>query len=194
MLDIRPVYASDIETIARIHAESWRDSYRGILRDAYLDGDILSERQALWASRLQDPQPGQIGLLASSGGNAVGFAFAFPGAHARWGTLLDNLHVRPTQRGGGIGTQLLHALTEHVLTHHPGQGLFLWVYELNARARKYYEGLGAEKIERAEIAAPCGGTVAEWLYVWPDIEMLYEATRGTPSREYLGPASPPPTG
>jgi len=178
MLEIRPVTVNDIEVLAHLHTESWRDAYRGILSDQYLDGDILRERQALWRSRLQGPAPGQYGLLAFSGTTPAGFAFAFPGAHKRWGTLLDNLHVRPGQRGGGVGTQLLHAVTGHVKTVHPGEGLFLWVYELNTRTRAYYERLGAKQIERAEIAAPGGGTVAEWLYAWSDIEVLHRATRG----------------
>ena len=134
--------------------------------------------QGLWHSRLQSPRPGQFGLLALNGTMAVGFAFAFPWAHERWGTLLDNLHVLPGQRGGGMGTQLLHALTGHVITHHPHEGLFLWVYELNTRTRAYYERLGAKQIERAEISAPGGGTIAEWLYAWADIEVLHMATRG----------------
>ena len=175
-LEIRPVTGGDAEVLARLHTESWRRAYRGILRDEYLDGDIFAERQALRRSRLQCPRHDQFGLLALSGTTAVGFAFAVPGADERWGTLLDNLHVLPYQRGGKIGTRLLHALTGHVITHHPGEGLFLWVYELNTRTRAYYERLGARKIERAEITAPGGGTIAEWLYAWPDIDVLHVAT------------------
>ncbi len=176
MLDIRPVTARDAEILAQLHTESWRSAYRGILRDEYLDGDIGAERQTLWQSRLQCPTPGQFGLLALCDDVAVGFAFAVAGADARWGTLLDNLHVRPGQRGGGVGTKLLHAVTEHVMTYCPEEGLFLWVYELNTRTRAFYERLGAQKIERAEITAPDGGTVAEWLYVWPQIDVLHAAT------------------
>ncbi len=63
------------------------------------------------------------------------------------------------------------------MTHYPGEGLFLWVYELNARTRALYERLGAQKVEQAEITAPDGGTVVEWLYAWPQIEVLHRATR-----------------
>jgi len=177
LLEIRSVTARDVEALARLHAESWRSAYRGILRDEYLDGDIFADRRMLWQSRLQGPTPGQFGLLALSDTVEVGFAFAFPGAHARWGTLLDNLHVHPDQRGGGIGTKLLHAVTGHVMTHYPGEGLFLWVYELNIRTRAFYERLGAQKIERAEITAPDGGTVTELLYAWSYLEVLHAATR-----------------
>jgi len=177
VFELRPVIASDAEVIAGLHTESWRDAYRGILTDAYLDGDILPERQAHWRARLERPTPGQFGFLALREATPVGFAFAFPHADQRWGTHLDNLHVRPTVRGGGVGTRLLHAVTVHVLTHHPGEGLYLWVYELNVRTRAYYARLGAQPIERTVIAAPGGGTVAEWRYAWPDITGLHAATQ-----------------
>jgi GNAT superfamily N-acetyltransferase len=123
------------------------------------------------------PAPDQFGLLALLDSRAVGFAFAIPHADKCWGTNLDNLHVRPTVRGNGVGSQLLHAVASHVRRQHAGEGLYLWVYELNARTRAYYERLGAQQVERAVIAAPGGGTVAEWLYAWPDIEVLHASTK-----------------
>ena len=185
LFEIRPVIAGDAEIIAGLHTESWRDAYRGILADGYLDGNILSERQAHWRARLDDPTPSQFGLLALLDSVAVGFAFAFPHADERWGTNLDNLHVRPTVRGGGIGSRLLHAVTLQILRHHSGEGLYLWVYELNVRTRAYYERLGAQQIERAVIAAPGGGTVAEWRYAWPDIDVLHAATKASSTRPEL---------
>ena len=176
-LEIRPITARDAGALAQLHTDSWRSTYRGILRDEYLDGDIGRERRAHWQSRFQCPTSGQFGLLALCETVEVGFAFAFAGADARRGTLLDNLHVCPEWRGGGIGTRLLHAVAGHVMTHHPGEGLFLWVYELNARTRAFYERLGAQKVEQAEITAPDGRTVAEWLYAWPKIDVLHRATR-----------------
>jgi GNAT superfamily N-acetyltransferase len=110
---------------------------------------------------LDHPTPDQFGFLALLDSTPVGFAFAFPHANARWGTNLDNLHVCPTGRGGGIGTHLLCAVTTHVLRHHPGDGLCLCAYARNIRPRADYERLGAQQIERAAIVAPGGGIVAE---------------------------------
>jgi GNAT superfamily N-acetyltransferase len=182
VLDLRAVTAPDADTVARLHAESWRDAYRGILADAYLDGDILGERQAHWRARFDHPLPDQFGFLAFRDAIPVGFAFAFPHDDARWGTHLDNLHVQPGLRGSGIGSRLLHAVTSHVLTHHAGEGLYLWVYELNTRTRVYYERLGAQRIERSVIPAPGGGTVAHWLYAWPNVEVLHAATKASAPR------------
>jgi len=66
--------------------------------------------------------------------------------------------------------------------HYAGEGLYLWVYELNTRTRAYYERLGAQPIERAVIPAPGGGTVAEWRYAWPDVELLHAATQASSSK------------
>lgn len=176
LVEIRAVAPHDAEVVAGLHAESWRDTYRGMLADAYLDGDLFGERRTYWRGRLADPAPGQFGFLAFHDSTAVGFVFALPHADPRWGTHLNNLHVRPTLRGGGVGRRLLHALTSHVRQQQLGAGLFLWVYEANVRTRAFYERLGAQPIERAIRPAPDGGTVAEWRYAWPDIDVLHTAT------------------
>jgi hypothetical protein len=54
----------------------------------------------------------------------------------------------------------------------PGQWLYLWVFEANARTRAFYERLGAIVLERAVVEAPGGGSVAEWRYAWPDVNAL----------------------
>ncbi len=133
--------------------------------------------QAHWRARFAHPLPGQFGFVALLGIIPAAFAFAIPHVDPCWGTHLDNLHVRPGLRGDGIGTRLLHAVTSHVLVHHPGEGLFLWVFELNTRTRAYYERLGGQEVEREVIPAPGGGTVSHCRCVWPDIEILHAATR-----------------
>ena len=163
----------DEDIVAQLHAASWRDAYRGIVSDAYLDADIVAERRSVWRDRLHSPQPGQLGLLATSGAAAVGFAFAFAGADERRGTLLDNLHVLPGHRGAGVGTRLLHELSGQV----PGGGLHLWVYAQNARARAYYERLGARELEQDSADTPDGGKVVACLYAWPDVALLHRLTR-----------------
>jgi GNAT superfamily N-acetyltransferase len=173
-VEIRALQPADVEAVAGLHARSWRTAYRGILDDKYLDGPIVPERREFWRDRLAQPSADHIGLLAVENGTAVGFAFALRNHDPVWGTLLDNLHVAPEHRGGGVGTKLLHALAER-LAEQPSAGLHLWVFEANVRTRRYYERLGAAVIERQEAPAPGGGLVAEWLYAWRAIEGLRAA-------------------
>ena len=136
MLLIREIVASDVETIARLHATSWQNSYRGILLDSYLDAPIFDERLAVWHQRLDvNPASGDIGFIALSDASPVGFTFACISQEARWGTFLDNLHVTPQARGQGIGKKLVGALTQTLIAQGRGDGIYLWVFEANHRAR-----------------------------------------------------------
>ncbi|MEM7125446.1 MAG: N-acetyltransferase [Chloroflexota bacterium] len=177
MFIIRDMVVDDVEAIAGIHTQSWQSAYRGILLDSYLDGSLCDEHLTIWQERLSKPVAEHIGLVALSGSSIVGFAFAFVDHDKRWGTLLDNLHVHPECQGQGIGTKLLIGLTNSLLQRTPQGGIYLEVFEENHRARRYYEKLGAEVIERSVADAPGGGKVAEWLYAWPLVEQLNTVLR-----------------
>lgn len=177
---IRPAHAGDAPAIGRLHAESWRATYRGMLEDAYLDGPVFAEREALWAGRLTRPDPSLIALVAEEAGLLAGFVCAFTGAHARHGTLLDNLHARPGATGKGTGSRLLGALARELATRAVDEPIHLWAFEGNRRTCEYYEKFGATAVKRAMIDMPGDARVAEWLYVWPSLEALRDgmAARG----------------
>ncbi|MEM1313394.1 MAG: GNAT family N-acetyltransferase [Pseudomonadota bacterium] len=65
---------------------------------------------------------------------------------------LDHLHVRPDARGRGLGARLLRDAARRLAGH---AGLWLWVFEANAGARRFYERLGAREELRAA-QAPYG--------------------------------------
>jgi ribosomal protein S18 acetylase RimI-like enzyme len=172
---IRPIDSNDVVAVASVHAASWRSAYRGILRDEFLDGDLVADRVALWAKRLSPLPQENFGYLAFEAEQPIGFAFAFGVHDPHWGTLVDNLHVLPRLKGRGLGKRLLVNLCERANAAHPNAGLYLWVYERNTAARGFYETLGGEPVERAVIQAPGGGEVAEWRYAWPSAKRGLEA-------------------
>lgn len=168
MIILRPVTASDARLLAELHIESWRVAYRGLLRDDYLDGDIEPERIAVWSQRLQALAPTHFGFVAEDDGHPVGFAFLYGAHDTQWGTLLDNLHVRPALRGGGIGRLLLEASAAETARRYPGAPLHLFVYEENASARAFYARMGGREVERQVKEQPDGGLLADWRVVWDD--------------------------
>src|SRR5262245_22570411 len=107
MIEYAEAIDIDAEALARLHVDSWRSAYRGILPDAFLDGPLEADRLRLWRQRAALP-PDQRPLVLTARMDAalVGFACVFPGADDRWGALLDNLHVSPESRGQGIGARL----------------------------------------------------------------------------------------
>lgn len=174
---LRPLRPGDAEAVARLHAASWASAYRGLLRDDYLDGPVADERLALWQRRRDAPVPGQFGVVAESDAGGIdGFAFAFAGRDPRWGTLLDNLHVRPDGRGRGLGRRLLHALADQLMRAGVDGGLHLEVLDANHGARSFYQGLGALAVQGGMAEMPDGSRLREWTYAWPSIAALHAAT------------------
>ena len=50
----------DADSIAALHADSWRRHYRGAYLDTYLDGDVVADRREVWRSRLTQPRESQL--------------------------------------------------------------------------------------------------------------------------------------
>src|SRR5712675_132332 len=168
MLTLREGTGHDAAAIARLHAESWRSAYRGMLSDEYLDHRVHHERAALWQQRFseQAEKPFFV-ILAETETELAGFACAFPDEHPTYGAYLDNLHVVPQRTGQGIGRRLLSAVAERLLTDERRGGLYLWVIEQNARARQFYARAGALEVECAELSMPDGSRQKEMRCFWP---------------------------
>jgi ribosomal protein S18 acetylase RimI-like enzyme len=171
-MNIREASEKDAESIAMLHSESWRVAYRGMLRDDFLDGDIIQDRLNLWQQRLSSPKENQLTLVAHEDQEIIGFACAFGKDHATWGTLLDNLHVNPERKRQRIGQHLMKEVSLWANHQYPKSGLYLWVLEGNHPARKFYEKLGAKYQEQELWAAPGGGNLISLRYVWMSLEPL----------------------
>ena len=172
MVKIRIAQQEDSTAIAALHAASWRDSYRGILSNQYLDSNIGSERKAFWERRFTNPRANQYVVVAESGANIVGFACAYGNEDQEWGTMLDNLHVLPSGRGEGIGSKLIAHVACWCSETHPGKGLFLWVFDRNVQARRFYERLGGMVVGNTVWTAPDDTSVKELRYTWKCVDSL----------------------
>jgi ribosomal protein S18 acetylase RimI-like enzyme len=169
-VNLRPAGPSDADAIAALHADSWRRHYRGAYADAFLDGDVYSDRLAVWTERLSDEGADTDTLLAEDDGGLIGFAHTMFGADPGWGALLDNLHVVNGHKRQGIGSQLLARSIDAASDR--GSGLFLWVLEQNLAAQAFYEANGGRRVDVKRISPPGGvagrlnGSPAAFRYVW----------------------------
>lgn len=107
----------DAHSVAALHADSWRRHYRSAYSDAFLDGDVTADRQAVWSDRLRTPDPRYHTILAEDNDRLVGFAHSVLDDDPTWGALLDNLHVVHGQKRRGIGSRLLAATAQVVIEH-----------------------------------------------------------------------------
>jgi ribosomal protein S18 acetylase RimI-like enzyme len=183
----RRATAVDCEPVARLHADSWRRHYRGAYSDSFLDGDVATDRLAVWTGLLSHPGADSSTIVAEDAGVLVGFAHTRFEDDGRWGALLDNLHVAHTHQRGGTGSQLVARTAGAVAERRSGSGLYLWVLEQNRAAQAFYASLGARWVEHAVVDPPGGdttrlhGTPRKLRYVWSPTEVIGLARRVDPA-------------
>ncbi|MET1072096.1 MAG: GNAT family N-acetyltransferase [Umezawaea sp.] len=95
------------------------------------------------------PSPSLFGHVAEVDGEVVGVALWFlnfstwRGTH---GVYLEDLYVRPTQRGSGLGKALLTTLARECVAN--GYGRLEWsVLDWNSPAIGFYKSLGAQPMD-----------------------------------------------
>ncbi len=140
---VRDALPEDAAGIARVHVDSWRETYFGVLDTRHFSEDAFARRLDLWTRHLsQSPRRGRTAVAAQDG-RIVGFALAadaagpdaehgFPPARSLH---LFAIYVLAAAHGTGIGQGLLDA----VLGHKSAQ---LWVLRGNARAISFYSRNG----------------------------------------------------
>jgi ribosomal protein S18 acetylase RimI-like enzyme len=174
LVQYRRAGTQDAAAIAALHVDSWRRNYRGAYSDAFLDGDVVAERSAVWTGRLDKVHTHTSTMVAEVNGIVVGFAHTIWDENPRWGALLENLHVGHAHKGRGVGTQLMARTAQALLKRATAGSLYLWVLEQNTDAQAFYEARGGICVERAFAPPPGGepdrlaGTPRRLRYAWRD--------------------------
>jgi GNAT superfamily N-acetyltransferase len=123
---IRPGKAEDAEAVARVQIASWQAAYTHLFSAEQLDAIPLAERTSFWE---RFPP-----IVAEIAGKVVGFVAVGNGE-------LYAIYVHPDHWGTGVGRALLRA-GETRLRELRHSSAFLWVFEDNPRARRFYEAGG----------------------------------------------------
>ena len=169
-MQIRPAGPDDRTAIAALQAASWRDSYRCLLSDSYLDHKVSDDLLRHWhAVELRSED---VVLVAEEAGTAVGFIAVWCDGEP----LIDNLHVLPNQRSKGTGRKLMQAAAAALMAG-GHDSAYLWVLEGNHRALRFYEALGGQRAERAgkEIF---GQVLPSLKIAWPDLSVIADPPAG----------------
>ena len=165
---IRPAAPADAPSLARIHVETWRHAYRGIVPGAHLDSLSIEQRTDRWTQILQ--RPVESTLVAERAGEILGWVSygacreeSEASQAELFGIYLDSLHLR-----AGIGRALLLAAENRLATLQPeATRITLWVFEQNHPARRFYEALGYRPDGRAKTEIIGGAPLVEMRYAKP---------------------------
>ncbi|MGI9493761.1 MAG: GNAT family N-acetyltransferase [Geminicoccaceae bacterium] len=143
-MNIRDAVSSEFQELAWLQIRSWRDVYRGVMADWYLDDEIEKDLLTRWA----DLQPeGDDLILVADDGDIKGFVTIW----CQPDPFIDNLHVEPGLRSKGIGSMLMQK-TAARLIETGYDAVYLYVAAENQRAMAFYRKLGGRfgEVERYE--------------------------------------------
>jgi len=164
---------NDADALADLHTRSRQVAYRGLYGDAFLDDELFAVSRASWRARFKafDPATDLI-LAALDGADPVGLAYASVRLQPEVGPMLDNLHVAPERKGGGLGTALLAGVARWLVEDHGGAPLHLEVYAPNAAALDFYDRKGGVEVARYRETVPGGPEVDVVRFRWARPEAL----------------------
>ena len=146
---IRPAIPADAAALARVHVAAWRAAYRGILPDDVLAGLSVASFEERWHRSLASET--RVNLVAERAGDVIGFvAFGPPRVEGdgEAETEVYGLYVAPSEWGAGAGRALWLGAAA-ALRERGDRSVLLWVFEANARARRFYERAGFRPVAGA---------------------------------------------
>ena len=170
-MTVRPACEEDIPSIARVHVDSWRTAYRGIVADSFLAALSYQKNEerhrrymalpgAIYLAA-ESPQAGIVGFL--SGGPERSGDRHFPGE-------LNAIYILRPHRRHGIGRALVQEWAA-TLRRAAINAALVWVLAENRPAIAFYERLGGKRLREQTIEIG-GERLKELAYGWEDLRTL----------------------
>lgn len=170
---IREATQSDVSAISRVHVDTWRTTYRGIVPDQHL-ANLSYERQANgWYQILNLAlENGNFTYIAEDESSEI-VGFANGGIERTSDSIyrgeLTAIYIRQSYQGKGIGRGLVRVVAQRL-----GQlginSMLVWVLVDNP-ACQFYAALGGKIVYEKELTMG-GKPLIEVAYGWMDTENL----------------------
>jgi GNAT superfamily N-acetyltransferase len=174
-ITLREAYPDDADGIARVHRETWRTTYQGILPAAVVEHRGANRYPLFWAHALEERRL-RVLLAETDDGEVVAFvAFGAPREPAvSFDVEVYSLYVLQRFQRHGIGRALFAEVARRSIRE--GQfSVYLWVIKANP-ARLFYEVLGGEFVtQRTETIV--GHDCVQVAYGWTDLSRFINPKR-----------------
>ncbi|NEY73680.1 GNAT family N-acetyltransferase [Bacillus mesophilus] len=163
---IRHAQVEDIVSIAKIHVDSWRSTYKNIVSEEVLNSLSYEEREELWKKVIPN---GGVFVALDDTGNIVGFASGGKERTKQYqgyeGEVYAIYLLEDAQRKG-FGRKLVQSVVNDLKINNI-HSLLIWVLEDNPSCL-FYEALGGQKIDSANITIG-GVDYTEVAYGWKNL-------------------------
>ena len=171
-MQIRQATLNDVGVIARIHVDSWRTTYAGIVPDELLANLSVENREKMWREILSNSgSRSTIFVAVDDDGKLIGSASCGPereGNPAYKGELYS-IYLLKANQGAGVGRALARAVAKWLLES-GYDTMLVKVLKVNP-ACKFYEHIGGRYVSEKEVEIG-GAKLIEVAYGWPDIRTL----------------------
>ena len=169
-MQIRKAKMDDAAGIAKVHVDSWRTTYKGMMPQSFLDRLSYDERTALWEKNMADAT-NEIYVAENENGQIIGFVTGGKRAEntEAGATDLTAIYLLEEWQGLGVGKQLL----KQIMSCFQEQGfrkVYVDVLAAN-KTRHFYQYYGAEYVKNVQFEMD-GETIDEELYVWNSVEAV----------------------
>jgi ribosomal protein S18 acetylase RimI-like enzyme len=166
---IVPAGPGDAVDLAQVHVQSWRESYRGMLPQVYLDRMSVVAHARRWRARLM--RLNEVTLAAETREGLVAYA---SGDWARSGRPAEaeiaTLYVLKRAQRVGLGRRLMTDVAR-TLAARGATSLVIWVLRDNTGAHRFYEKMGG--VLEGERDEPFGAALVTTVaYRWADIKTV----------------------
>lgn len=169
-MNIRRAQLQDAPAIARVHIDTWKATFAGIVPQDYLDQLTYAESEEVWEDILQGEKGVRPFFVAEDfSKEVVGFVLGGASRVAEYPAYegeLIGIYILPAYQGQGLGRRLTQALIQ-ALSY---RSLLVWTLTQNPACR-FYEALGAQLLgkDHTEI----GGAILEVsIYGWSELHLL----------------------
>ena len=150
MIQIREASPQDAPGVARVHVQSWQETYKGIVPDSYVAALSVPKREAFWKSFLAESKDKAL-FVAVSGDDIVGFANCGPTRELEmpFQAELYAIYLLQSHQGRGIGKQLMETVTTWLRARGYGS-MMLWVLQDNPTLN-FYKHCGGQIVAAKQV-------------------------------------------
>lgn len=138
---LRAPHPDDVEALARVHVQTWRETYADQLPKEFFGDKALEFRRGLWQRIIADASPESRVVVALREREVVGFAHAglpaSPEQPAPADRELFMIYLLQAHHGCGAAQAMLDLVLGET-------SAFLWVAAINPRAQAFYRRNGFE--------------------------------------------------
>ena len=107
---IRDAVYDDIDNIAKLYISNWKETYKGLLSEDYLNSLTKEYAVEKWSKYLKNEN--HI-FVAYEENEFLGFVASKKDDEEENYWYLDSLHITKNSRGKGIGTKLIYSVGQY---------------------------------------------------------------------------------